>query len=456
MRDGAGHDLGRADGEVLGPDVDGDELAAELFHVDREHGWLHGGVQRVLQRALGLRRAVHGQARTGVVQRAEERDAQNVVEVEVGEERRGVHRRPERPHLPLEDVTQRTQAGAQVHDKGLVPLDVDHEARGVAPVAAVAIPRARARPPYPVERDVHPHDVTLRRSSTFCTHGATDHQSERAGLRLPDRRARRRAARPVPTRVPRHRAHLALPPARTGGRRLPRRGAVPARLRPDRDSRRRPLPGGRPGAGRQRAARCAGRRRGRRHRRPRLGRPGHVRRGGAPTRPLAPCRDGGGAPHGIHRHVALHLRPAAEELVHVLLPVPAGRGGAPARRLLLHRPPLARLVTGLRRHVGRGPGQGVHRRPRAHRGRHRLLPGPVRPELQVPELADEQAAALLPTPKPTLYLHGRDDDCMLLSLHRRAARLPGRGLRDGDRRRRRPLPPRGAARRGQPPHRRAS
>ena len=37
------------------------------------------------------------------------------------------------------------------------------------------------------------------------------------------------------------------------------------------------------------------------------------------------------------------------------------------------------------------------------------------PTLQVPELADEQAAALLPTPKPTLYLHGRDDDCMLLS-----------------------------------------
>jgi pimeloyl-ACP methyl ester carboxylesterase len=36
------------------------------------------------------------------------------------------------------------------------------------------------------------------------------------------------------------------------------------------------------------------------------------------------------------------------------------------------------------------------------------------PELQVPELADEQAASLLATPKPTLYLHGRDDACMLL------------------------------------------
>jgi pimeloyl-ACP methyl ester carboxylesterase len=37
------------------------------------------------------------------------------------------------------------------------------------------------------------------------------------------------------------------------------------------------------------------------------------------------------------------------------------------------------------------------------------------PTLQGPELADEQTAALLPTPKPTLYLHGRDDACMLLS-----------------------------------------
>ena len=37
------------------------------------------------------------------------------------------------------------------------------------------------------------------------------------------------------------------------------------------------------------------------------------------------------------------------------------------------------------------------------------------PSLQAPELADEQTAALMPTPKPTLYLHGRDDNCMLLS-----------------------------------------
>jgi pimeloyl-ACP methyl ester carboxylesterase len=32
-----------------------------------------------------------------------------------------------------------------------------------------------------------------------------------------------------------------------------------------------------------------------------------------------------------------------------------------------------------------------------------------------PDLAAEQDAAFLPTPKPTLYLHGRNDGCMLLS-----------------------------------------
>ena len=76
------------------------------------------------------------------------------------------------------------------------------------------------------------------------------------------------------------------------------------------------------------------------------------------------------------------------------------------------------------------------------------------PSLQVPELADEQAAALLADteadalpPRPRRRLHAA-------LVHRLAARLHGRGLRDGDRRRRRPLPPRGAARRRQPPHRR--
>jgi pimeloyl-ACP methyl ester carboxylesterase len=36
-------------------------------------------------------------------------------------------------------------------------------------------------------------------------------------------------------------------------------------------------------------------------------------------------------------------------------------------------------------------------------------------EDHAPQFAEEQAAAFAPAPKPTLYLHGRDDGCMLLS-----------------------------------------
>lgn len=36
-------------------------------------------------------------------------------------------------------------------------------------------------------------------------------------------------------------------------------------------------------------------------------------------------------------------------------------------------------------------------------------------EEHAPQFAEEQAAAYAPTPKPTLYLHGRDDGCLLLS-----------------------------------------
>jgi pimeloyl-ACP methyl ester carboxylesterase len=35
-------------------------------------------------------------------------------------------------------------------------------------------------------------------------------------------------------------------------------------------------------------------------------------------------------------------------------------------------------------------------------------------ELHSPDLAEEQAAAMLPMPIPTMYLHGRDDGCFLL------------------------------------------
>ena len=282
--------------------------------------------------------------------------------MEVGEQRRGLHRRPEGPDLLVQDVTQRAQAGPQVDDERLVPLDVDHEARGVPPVAPVPIPRARTRPPHAVKRDVHRRDVSLRRATTFCTHG-TSATIVANGLDfacLTDGPADGPLAlclHGFPDTA--HTWRYLLPELAAAG--LPRRRALPARLRPDAGSRRRALPGGGAGPRRQRAARGVRRRPRRRHRRPRLGRAGHLRRRGPPAEPLAPRRHRRGPPDGLHRHDAPHLRAAAAQLVHVLLPLPAGRGGAAARRLLVHRPPLARLVTGLRRRLGRRPGQGVHR-----------------------------------------------------------------------------------------------
>ena len=366
---------------------------------------------------LGWRRPVHGEAGPGVVQRAEERDPQDVVEVEMGEQRRGVHRASRAPAPPrCRTSPSAAQAGAQVDDERLVPLDVDHEARGVAPVAPVAIPRARARPPHAVERDVHPRDVTRPgavRSAPMEQRTISANGLEFAYLDDgPDDGPLALCLHGFPDTA--HTWRYLLPELAGAGFHAVApflRGYAPTALPADGHYQVGALV-----ARRQRAARGARGRRRRRHRRPRLGRPGHLRRGGAPARPLAPRRHGGGAPDGVHRHVAVHLRAAAAQLVHVLLPLPAGRGGAAARGLLVHRPPLARLVTGLRRRLGRGPGQGVHRRPRAHAGRHRLLPrAATTPRSRCPSWPTSRRRSLLPTPKPTLYLHGRDDNCMLLS-----------------------------------------
>ena len=60
-------------------------------------------------------------------------------------------------------------------------------------------------------------------------------------------------------------------------------------------------------------------------------------------------------------------------------------------------------------------GQGVDRRSRAHARRHRLLPRHVRPLAAGARAGRRAGRVAAPTPKPTLYLHGRDDGCMLLS-----------------------------------------
>ena len=451
VRDGPGHHLGLPDREVLGPDVDGDQLAAELLHVDREDGRLHRGVQGVLQGALGLGRSVDGQAGPGVVQRAEEGNTQDVVEVQVGEQRRGVHGGSERAHLLVQHVAERAQTGPEVDDERLIPLDVDHQARGVPPVAPVAIPRARARSPHPVERDVHPLEDTRRedprRGGTFSRHGSAPRYGERHRVRVPGRRARGRTAGPVPARVPRHGPHLALPAPRAGRRGLPGRCALPPRLRPHPDPRRRPLPDRRHRAGRQRVARGPRRRRRRRHRGPRLGGTRHLRCGGPPARPLAPRRATAAVPPTASIGMSLFSYAQLRRSWYMFFFL------SPAAEMALPLDDYA-FLDGLWRDWSPGydPAWDVARVKESIGDPDHILAaiGYYRAmwdtSMQAPELADEQAASLQPTPTPTLYLHGRDDGWHVAREHRRAARLPARRLRDGDRRRRRALPPRRAPR----------
>ncbi len=86
VRDRTGHHLGRPDGEVLVPGVDHDHLAPELIHVDREYRRLHRRVEGVLEGPLRLSRTMDREPGPGVLQGAEERQTENVVEVEVGQE----------------------------------------------------------------------------------------------------------------------------------------------------------------------------------------------------------------------------------------------------------------------------------------------------------------------------------------------------------------------------------
>ena len=240
--------------------------------------------------------------------------------------------RAEGPHLPVQDVAAGTQPGAQVDDERLVPLDVDHQARGVAPVAPVAIPRARARPPHAVERDVHPRDVTLPRRCTFCAHGSITGHRQRAGVRLPDRRARPTGRSPS--------ACTASPTRRTPGATCcpswPAAGyhAVAPFLRGY-------APTAVPADGRYQVGALV-----------RDANALHEVLGGGDDAVLIGHDWGALATYGAVAHQParwrravtaavpptasigmslLHLRAAPLQLVHVLLPVPAGRGGAPPR-----------------------------------------------------------------------------------------------------------------------------
>ena len=231
-----------------------------------------------------------------------------------------------------------------------------------------------------------------------------------------DRRTRGRAARPVPPRVPRHGPHLAPPAPRPGGRRLQAvapflRGYAPTQFPPTGTTRLGALARDANGA-----ARRPRRRGGRRHRRPRLGGAGHLRRG----RPTSPSR--------WRRAVTAAVPPTASIGMSLFTYAQLQKSWY----MFFFLSPLAEMALPLDDYSfidhlwgDWSPGYdgtwdvarvkeaiGDPERIVAAIGYYRAL---YDPSLQVAALADEQAASLLPTPKPTLYLHGHDDGCMLLS-----------------------------------------
>ncbi|CAA9230552.1 MAG: Epoxide hydrolase, partial [uncultured Acidimicrobiales bacterium] len=277
---------------------------------------------------------------------------------------------------------------------------------------------------------------------------------QRRRVRVPDRRAGRRAPGPVPARLPGLGPHLAAVGAGTGGCRPPGGRTVPARLRADRRPRRRLLPDRCPGQGCGRAPRGARRRRPGGHHRPRLGRHGDLRRRLVGARAVAPGGDRCRAALGLGGQGVPHLRPAAALLVHVLLPAPARRHRHRPGRPRVRRPALGGLVARLRRHRGSRPAQAVPARPCQPRRRPRVLPGDARrhPTRSLARgragghaAADAPAHALPPRRRGRLHRGG----------HRRGGGgLPRRGQPGRDRARGGALPPPRAARRGEPADRR--
>src|SRR5207302_285292 len=210
----------------------------------------------------------------------------------------------------------------------------------------------------------------LRAWLLFARGAAPGHRGgQRAALRVAGDGPGRRSPGPVPARLPRLGLVLAPPSARAGPGRLPRRGPLPAGISPHRGPRRRPLPDRGPGGRRLRPPRRPGRRRPGRTRGPRLGGADQLRGRRPGPRAVAAGGRHGRAPGPGRRLRLLLLRPAAAQLVHVLLPAPPGRGGRGPGRPGLHRPALGRLVPRLP--GGPGARGGPLHPPRAARGRRR-------------------------------------------------------------------------------------
>ncbi len=133
VRDAAHLDLGVADRDVGVGDVVEADVAAEVGEAHREVRRAHEVLERLLERAVVLRRSVDVELCARTVDRDEERQPLHVVPMEVGDERG-----PAEAAVLRERVAPVAQARAEVEDDRLAARRFERDARGVAAVAKVA------------------------------------------------------------------------------------------------------------------------------------------------------------------------------------------------------------------------------------------------------------------------------------------------------------------------------
>ncbi|CAA9230555.1 MAG: hypothetical protein AVDCRST_MAG20-1113 [uncultured Acidimicrobiales bacterium] len=147
--DAADLHLGVADRHVPVVHVVEGDVTPEVGRPHGEVGRAHELVEGVLERLAPLRRAVDVEAGADAVDGHEERQALDVVPVEVGEEGRAREGAVDRLRLAPE-----AQPGAEVEDDRRLPRHLERDAGRVAAVAHVPCSWARGRAPHAVERHV--------------------------------------------------------------------------------------------------------------------------------------------------------------------------------------------------------------------------------------------------------------------------------------------------------------
>ena len=139
VRDQARHDVDVADPEGLVADPAEVDAAGERLERDRERRRAQAGTEHVTERApVGLRRGVDVEVRPVAQEGREEREALDVVPVQMGQQARAAERlaRPVRQAVVA-------QAGTEVEQQRVVIGDVDRHARRVAAVARHLLAVAR-------------------------------------------------------------------------------------------------------------------------------------------------------------------------------------------------------------------------------------------------------------------------------------------------------------------------